>query len=241
MPVDTPVIDLVRQLRRVGLRPPERLIERILEYGPEARDPLLALATDRELLHEEAPACLGPIHAVRLLGELHDPTIDQPIIQMYPLELEYEDEQAPQLWAEDAAQIVGHLGAPALTELWAWFDDLGHAPASRAAAADAIAYVSAVDPEQRDAIIEGLRQRLAEADDKLQAAFVVSSLSRMAVADAYPQVLEAYRAGRVEGNFISASDARRLLLGKGTPNLRCATHTLEERYDQHGPFPPKEA
>ncbi len=132
MPVHTPVVDLVRQLRRIGLRPPERLAASILEYGPEARDPLLALATDRELIHEESPGCWGPIHALRLLGELQDPTTIKALLQMFPLELREEEEQAPKLWAEDATQLIGHMGAPAVETLWQWFDDIGHTPASRA-------------------------------------------------------------------------------------------------------------
>lgn len=241
MPVDTPVTDLVRQLRRIGLRPPERLVERILEYGAGARDALLALATDRELLHEEHPACWGPIHGLRVLGELRDATTVKPLLQMFPLELREEQEQAPQVWAEDATQLIGHIGGPALEGLWAWFDDVGHHPASRAAASDSMAYVSVADPEQRPAIVEGFRQRLAESDDKLQVGFIISALSRMAAAEVYPQILEAYRVGRVEASFIAASDVRQLILGKGTPNLKCATHTLWERYDQHGPFPPQDA
>ena len=45
MPVDTPAADLVRQLSRVGLRPDERLIKRIVEQGPAAREALLARST----------------------------------------------------------------------------------------------------------------------------------------------------------------------------------------------------
>ena len=106
---------------------------------------------------------------------------------------------------------------------------------------DAIAYVSVVAPEERPAIIAGMRQRVVESDDQLSVAFAIAALSRMAVAEAYPDVLAAYRAGRVATGFIAASDARQLMLGKGTPNLQCANHTLWERYDQHGPFPPQEA
>lgn len=240
MPVDTPVVDLVRQLRRIGLRPPERLVERIIAHGAEARDPLLAMATDRELLHEEPPGCYGSIHALRLLGELRDPTTIGPLLQQFPLELNYEDEPVPLVWSQDVRQLVGRIGAPAVEVLWAWFDNMGHHEATRAAACDALAYASVADQSLREGLISGFRQRLAETDDRFMAALIVFALARMAAAEAYGQVLEAYRAGRVDTSFLPLSEARQLILGKGAPNLSCVNHTLAERYEQHGPFPPQD-
>lgn len=236
MPVDTPIDELVRQLKRIGLRPSETLVKRILAFGSDARDALLALASDHALLHEETPLCWAPVHALRILGELQDPTTIPELLALFPLELRHEEEQPPQVWAQDTAQTIGHIGAPALEPLWAWFDNLENSMASRSAAADAIAYVTAVAPEERAGIIAKLNERLASSEDKPQTAFIVTALSRLAASESYVQVMAAFREGRVDTKLIQASDARQLILGKGTPNLKCATHTLWERYDQHGPF-----
>jgi hypothetical protein len=236
MPVDTPIDELVRQLKRIGLRPSETLVKRILASGSEARDALLALASDHSLLHEESPLCWAPVHALRILGELQDPTTIPEVLGLFPLELRHQEEQPPQVWAQDAAQTIGHMGAPALEPLWAWFDDLEHTMASRSAAADAISYVTAVAPEERAGIIANLTERLEKSEDKAQTAFLITALSRLAASESYNQVMAAFRNGKVDTNLILASDARQLILGKGTPNLKCATHTLWERYDQHGPF-----
>lgn len=240
MPFDTPIHDLVRQLRRAGLRPPERLVERILSAGQGARGALLELALDHAALLEDEPVCWGPIHALRLLGELRDPTLVEPLLSQFPVPIEYDQQPAPVMWTTDASQILGRIGAPAVDMLWAWFDDAEHNLASRSAAADALAYATVADAELREQIIAGMHQRLVETDDRVVAAFCVGALARMAVAESYPDVMAAYRAGRVETGIIAAGDARQLLLGKGTPNLACVNHSLWERYDQHGPFAPEE-
>jgi hypothetical protein len=49
--------------------------------------------------------------------------------------------------------------------------------------------------------------------------------------------MAAYRAKRVDREVISAADARQELLGtQSQRQLECALHTLDERYEQHGPY-----
>ncbi len=69
MILDLTIADKIKQLHREGLRPSERLVNTITRAGAAAFTPLLELAIDVELLHEEAPECYAPIHALRLLGE----------------------------------------------------------------------------------------------------------------------------------------------------------------------------
>ena len=240
MSFDTPMHDLVRQLRRAGLRPPERLVERILAAGQGARGALLELALDQAALLEDEPVCWGPIDALRVLCKLHDATLVEPLLGQFPVPIEYDQQPAPVMWTTDASQILGHIGAPVVDALWTWFDDAEHSLASRSAAADALAYATVAEPALREQVIAGMRQRLAETEDRVVAAFCVGALARMGVAESYPDVMAAYRAGRVETDIIAAGDARQLLLSKGTPNLACVNHTLWERYNQHGPFAPQE-
>jgi hypothetical protein len=235
MPIDIPAADLVRQLRRVGLRPPEKLVERILEQPEAALGPLLELALDVGALLTEQPECWGPIHALRLLGQLRTTAIVEPLLGAFPLPLPEEAEEAPALWSAEAPQIIGSLGAAVAPTLWAWLDDAERPLLARAAAAESLPYVTAADPAQRDDVIAGFRSRIAEADGRELAALLVNALGRLGAADAYAEVMAAYRAGRVDTAILPAASARQLLLRGGAPSLKCANHTLWERYDEHGP------
>jgi hypothetical protein len=229
---------MVRQLSRAGRRPPERLAEHIVEQGAAARGALLELALDADALLEDEPVCWGPIHALRLLGELRDPTLIGPLLGQYPLRMEYEEQEPPLLWVADAVQLIGRMGAPALEPLLAWFDDESRTIASRSAASDALAYAVGADPELRQQVIDGMRLRLAEAADRQVVGCAINTLGRIGAAETYDEVMAAYRAGRVDAELLPAGAARQMLLGGGGSNIACARHTLWERYDEHGPFPP---
>lgn len=236
MVLELGVADKVKQLRREGLRPAEKLVAQILRADDAAFRPLLDLATDTALLHEDAPDCYAPLHALRLLSELGSLDIIEPVLRCYPLELEYEDERLPQVWAEEAPQLIGHLGEPAIAPLWVITDDTAWAPAARSSALRALTYVTAVVPEMRAPIIAGLRERLAATDDSTMAAFLIAALSNLGAAELYSELMVLYRAGKVDTEIIPAGAMRQLLLSNSTKRLACALHPLWERYEQHGPF-----
>lgn len=239
MPVDLKIADYVRQLRRAGMRPGERLVQHILAAGEHAREPLLELALDTDLLHADEPECFAPIHALRLLGELHTPSIIAPLLGKYPLELEYEEEELPQTWATETPQIIGNLGAAAVAPLWAIVDDEARVPSARGAALTALAYASERDPALRDEVVAGMRMRLEQSGDPIFNGQLVSGLANLGVAEVYGQVMRMYREGRIDQQVIPAGTARQLLLSKSEKRLACVHHPLWERYDQHGPFPPE--
>src|SRR3954452_2217069 len=119
------VAEKVKQLRREGLRPSEQLVRSITKAGQAALNPLLLLATDIDMLHQEAPECFAPLHALRLLGELDSVEIIEPLLRQFPISLDYDEEELPQLWVQESTQIIGHLGAPAIEPLWRIADDDG--------------------------------------------------------------------------------------------------------------------
>src|SRR5215212_5089225 len=106
MLLDFTVSDKIKQLQREGLRPAEKLVSTIMRAGSAAFAPLLELATNLELLHEDEPECYAPIHALRLLGEVGSVEMIQPLLREFPIELEYEDEHLPGVWAEEVPQII---------------------------------------------------------------------------------------------------------------------------------------
>src|SRR4051812_16854363 len=112
------VVEKVKQLRREGLRPSEQLTRAITRAGDAAVGPLLLLATELELLHQQAPECFAPLHALRLLGELDSIAIIEPLLRQLPVSLEDDEEELPQTWVSEVAQIISHLGAPAIEPLW---------------------------------------------------------------------------------------------------------------------------
>jgi hypothetical protein len=237
MTVDFEVFENVRQLRRVGLRPPEQLANRIIRAGDAAIQPLLELATSEEAFNEGSPANYGPLHALRLLGELDSLAIIEPLLDSYPMDLGGEEGDPADIWDTELPQILGKFGEAAIEPLWAYVDNSEHAPINHSAAYVALAYVTAVAPQARDAIIAGLRERIA-AGDKTEASYALLALANIGAPELYSEVMAQYRAGHFDTEIIPASAARQLLLSKKNTRLACATHPLWERYDQHGPFDP---
>jgi hypothetical protein len=230
------VAEKVKQLRREGLRPSEQLVRSITKAGHAALNPLLLLATDVDMLHQEAPECFAPLHALRLLGELDSTEIIEPLLRQFPVSLDYDEEELPQLWVQESTQIIGHLGAPAIEPLWRIADDDGWNIAARSGALTALGYVTAVAPETHDAVIAGIRERIERSENTLLASHLAIALGNVGASDLYPELMAMYRAGKLDQEILPAAAARQLLLSDSTKRLACAKHSLWERYDQHGPF-----
>jgi hypothetical protein len=230
------VAEKVKQLRREGLRPSEQMARSITRAEHAAIGPLLTLATDVNLLHQDAPECFAPLHALRLLGELGSVEIIEPLLRQFPVSLDYDEEELPQTWVSEVAQIIGHLGAQAIEPLWRIADDESWNIAGRSGALTALGYVTAVDPATHDAIIAGIRERIEGSEDKLLASHLAIALANLGASDLYPELMAMYRAGKLDQEILPAAAARQLLLSDSTKRLACAKHPLWERYDQHGPF-----
>ncbi|WP_026370803.1 DUF1186 domain-containing protein [Kallotenue papyrolyticum] len=238
MPMETPLDDLVRQLRRIGLRPTPRLITGILEHGAAAIPALLELALDVDRLREAEPASLGPLHALRLLGELPAAHSTTAILERLPLPLDDQPPtQAAYLWAQEAPQIIARWGADALPHVLAVAGDETAPAVRRGAAYAALSYLVATTPELRAQVIATLRERLERDPDPTARGYAVAALAQLADREAYATIMRLYREQQIDREIISAADARQLLLGTGgTRQLECARHTLDERYEQHGPY-----
>lgn len=234
MTLDLTITEDVKQLRRAGPRPSERLVRAILRAGDAAYRPLLELSSDVEQLHEDAPACYGPIHALRLLGEMPRVEMIEPLLQLLPISHDYVDELLPEMWLNDITQMIARIGAPAVEPLWAIADDEEHGIPARTAALIALGYVADVTPETRDEIVVGLRERLSASDNPMINAYIITALSELRVPEVYPEVMQLYRAGKVSQDVIAAGTARQLLLTERAAKKSCANHPIWERYDQHG-------
>lgn len=229
----------LQELHRAGLRPTDRQIQEIRESGAEAVPALLALAGDMTLLAGPEPAALAPVHALRLLAE--QPTINAAIVEqllgVLPLSDPTPDAQASFVWRQDLPMILGRAGRETFEVAATILRDADAPPDRRAAAAETITYATAIDDSLRPEVIELLRESLTAATDPYVAGYLVDGLANLGAADAYADVMSAYRRSAVDKSIVSAADARRRLLGRtATAGLNCVSHTLEERYVQHGPF-----
>ncbi len=236
MLLDFTISDKIKQLQREGLRLNDKLAATITRAGSAAQAQLIELATNVDLLHEDEPECYAPIHALRLLGEVGTTEMIEPLLRQIPVELDYEDERLPQLWAEEVPQIIGRLGEPAIEPLWRIAEDDGWPSAARSSALVALTYITAAVPETREPIIAELRARLAATEDKALASHLVVALANLGVNDTYADIMALYRAGKIDQAIIPAGAVRQLLLTDSTKRLACVRHPLWERYDQHGPF-----
>ncbi|HEX6291382.1 MAG TPA: DUF1186 domain-containing protein [Herpetosiphonaceae bacterium] len=232
-----PTADLVQPLRKAGLRPGERTISTILERGDEAVEPLLALALETRTLLEAEPGGLGPLHALRLLGEFQASSAAEPILRQLPLQFDDAQTQAAFLWAQEAPQIVARFGADALPVILGVADDQAAPPKQRGAAYAALSYLATITSELRDQVVTELRERFSRESDSTAKGYLVAALAQLKARDAYAEIMDAFRTKSVDRDVISAADARQLLLGSEVePQLNCALHTLAERYEQHGPY-----
>lgn len=236
MPTEKSLHDLAASLEQAGMRPSEKLTQRILEHEPSAiRAELLPLATNTALLYAKEPACWAPLHALRLLGEVPDVDIIEPLLGVVPVGIRYEGDQAPELWTQDLLEIIARCGMAAVPILWRWSEDASKQYRSRGAALHAVAYIAHTTPEEHDALVAEARRRLADVEDKENTTFLVYMLATLGIADAYQEVMDAYKARRVDNEFIPASAARQNLLGKGQRE-DFTWHGFWELYDIFGPF-----
>lgn len=236
---DLAMPELVRNLRRVGLRPSERTVAVILERGQEAVAPLLELALDTAALNEPEPASLGPVHALRLLGELKPVEAAEPLLNVLPLPVDQEERptQGAYLYAQEVPQIVANFGPDVLPIVLGVAADQDVPALRRGAAFATLGFLATTNPDLRDQIITVLRERLQTEPDNTARSYVVATLAQLQARVAYAEVMDAYKTRRVDRSVMSAADARQLLLGtQPQRQLDCALHTLAERYEQHGPY-----
>lgn len=233
--LDLAASSFVRQLRQAGIRPNDSLVRNIIKHADVLYQPLLDLATELELFDEDEPQMFAPLHALRLLGEMPRVEMIEPLMKQYPIQVYGEWDELSRLWATETPQIIGRLGAQAIQPLWAIADNAEWPREARTMAVVGLANAVTMEPSQRDELIAGLQQRFAEAEDTTARTNAAMGLASLGESSAYNQVMALYREGKLDKTIFAPGVARQLLLSGGEKSLTCTKHTLEERYDQHGP------
>jgi hypothetical protein len=236
MSTDTPVAKLVHQLEHAGMRPSRSVVQRLLSRGDEVRAPLIELATSTHKLHEPEPVCWGPLHALRLLGEIPDISMIAPLLSALPVEIRDEYDQATELWAAEVLDIVSECGPDAIPLLWEWISDQSHGTFSRGSALHTLVYIAYRWSDYFDPIVEEARARLRQQPDMTETTFLVFLLANLTVADAYNEVMAAYREKRIDTAILPASQARQMILSGVEPADYTTRFEFWERYELDGPF-----
>lgn len=227
---------LMKLLGPADLRPTDKTIRQVLQYGQQAVPGLIQIASDHDLLHSSEPEVYAPLHALRLLGELMNPEIATMLLLLANDMAEHEEERVPAIWLSDAPQLLARLGSQGIDLMFGHLDNPGLPLESRCMAGETLGFIVGVAPEAYDQIVAGLQTRL-ESDDTAVVTSAVVGLALLGVTDSYQQIMRLYREKKIDANQIAASEARQLLLSKAEKRLACARHPLAERYEQHGPFP----
>ncbi len=236
MSTDTPAAKLVHQLENAGMRPPRSVVQRLLSHGDDAREPLIELATSTHRLHEPEPVCWGPLHALRLLGEIPDLSMLPPLLGALPVEIRDEHDQATELWAAEVLDIASECGPDAIPLLWEWVSDQSHSTFSRGSALHTLVYIAYRWVSHFDEIVEEARARLRQQPDRTETTFLAFLLANLTVADAYNEIMTAYREKRIDTEIVPAARARQMILSGVEPADYTTRFEFWKRYEFDGPF-----
>ncbi|NOK64200.1 MAG: hypothetical protein GFH27_549323n61 [Chloroflexi bacterium AL-W] len=197
---------------------------------------LLELATDVQLLHQAEPACYAPLHALRLLGEMPQPTMMEQLLQVLPINIDDPDKEVIQLWTHELPQIMARMGDTVVDQLWTIVDNTEHELTGRGIVLIALAYITVLVPDRRSDVITQIHERLPTSENKTFTGYMVSTLSNLGAEQTYSDVMKLFREGRVDQAIIPPGVARQLLLSDSTRRLADVRLSFWERYDELGPF-----
>lgn len=232
--------EYMRQLRTLGPDMAIPIAAHVVETGTDAVAPLTALAIDTELLVGPAPLCYGPIHALRLLGELDSSAAIGALIHApVPAAPDRETEQRTTIWDGELPQIIARNGIGAIDTILALLDDDHTSNVGHHRAALALAYLSYAQPSALATIVAALEQRLTTNNPDRNAS-VALALANMGSESSYPAVMAAYKNGSISKDAVQMGPMRKLLLSRSNARLGCVNHPLGERYAHH-PLRPQPA
>lgn len=236
MMTETQLERLAKRLYQADLLPSDELIDKLLAQGAAARPVLLAVATDAQTLTADEPECWAPLHALRLLIEMPDPSVIAPILNVLPVPWNGLEQDPGYFWAQEAPHVLGACGDTAVPELWKWFEDPAHNVPSRTMAIEALVIIALHHPELREEMISRFRELLAANDDFDIRSHAVRGLVNLAARDAYAEIMQAYREKRINSTLMPPAEARQRLFGRPAAELEGALLDFWTRYDVYGPF-----
>lgn len=166
--------------------------------GVEQIPDLIRMATD-EALHtadSESAEVWAPVHAWRALGQLRAEAAIDPLIGLFRLADDEQDD-----WVgDDLPEVMSLIGPVTLPALVAYLHDAAHGEWARTIASESVVEIGRCHPEARDACVAALSgqlERFAENGEELNS-FLISSLLDLDGVEAAPVMERAFAAGAVD-------------------------------------------
>jgi hypothetical protein len=176
--------------------------------GPEHIPDLIRMATDKELMREEADdfEFAAPFYAMHILGELHAEAAIEPLLSLFEVDNEWIREDLAEVYSK-----IGPTAIPALTEYLLSPDRDEYAGAY---AGDALAEIGKEYPETRLECINVLSRKLEQFEENPEElnAFLISDLMQLKAIEALPLIERAFAADCVDELVINMDD---VLVGLG--------------------------
>jgi hypothetical protein len=176
-----------------------------LGIGREHIPELFRMASDESLNQVgkvEGPEDWASIHAVRALGQLHDESTINGLIELLTIHEDHEwiQEELPEVFA-----LVGPAAIPALA---AYLADSSHEMYARSYAATALEAIAEDYPESRDANIEAIAKALEQfsENDPALNAFLIGDLAQLKATETLPLIEQAFEADKVDKFVITLND-----------------------------------
>jgi hypothetical protein len=191
---------LLDELLAAGERPPRKLMEEIIARPEETVPFLVDIVRDESLQFFEAKGGgWAPIHAMRLLGEMGAEEGIEALLGLLGQESDYLYEETP--------VALAMIGPPAVRLLMDFARDRANELYARINACHALTYLVARYPEQREAVVNFLREELDGNEDAPDYyAFVVAYLCDLVAEEARPDIEKAFERGIVSTEVITLDD-----------------------------------
>jgi Protein of unknown function (DUF1186) len=168
-----------------------------LGFGPEHIPDLIRMAKDPELrwAYSDTLEVWAPIHAWRVLGELHAEAAIEPLLSLF------EDSDEDDDWVmEELPEVYGMIGPAALPAITAYIADVSHNEWARITAASSLEKIAKWHPEAREVCITALTEQLKlfEENEPTFNAFLINDLIELKALEAAPVIKQAFGAGCVD-------------------------------------------
>ena len=169
-----------------------------LGIGPEHIPDLIRMATDKELMREEADdfEFAAPVFAMHILGELHPTAAIEPLLSLFEVDNEW--------IREDLAEVYGKIGPAAIPALTEYLLSPDRDEYAGAYAGDALAEIGKIYPETRLECITAISRKVEQFKENPEElnAFLIGDLVQLKAIEALPLIERAFAADRVDKSII---------------------------------------
>jgi HEAT repeat protein len=187
-----------------------------LGIGREHIPELVRMAGDESFFEHapDAPEIWAPLHALRALGQLRDPSAVEPLLARLA---SFDDENWDGYFSEELAPVMGLIGPAALPALTAFLAEPGNNPWARGDVARAIRSVADKNPDSRGECVGILTRQLEKAEENSPNlnTLLITSLIDLKAVEAAAAIEAAFSRGLVDEWMIGDLPRVKYELGLG--------------------------